>query len=236
MEWKIEELKLMNSAYKTGYHTRYPIENEVSREEMIEFVDQFTSGKLSYILELEKKFKEDESTLKKDEHGNIKTTSLIAWIKRNDTKYGEGNHSRVIDCWYKYGRVYLLGVERYIDRLNHKMNYEVYDDFVKDVFNRCLRERENDEKNYFLKHDEYSVLKKKLKECSDKFGTTFGVNISYSSDGNIYIVSTTEDGWYDNKREITIDECKILISKYEELENVIKSISSTVNIVYETDS
>lgn len=59
-EWKIEELKL--------YHQKgeiYDCEHTVSREDKIAFVDGLQDGKLSYILNLFEKFKEDEKIYQK---------------------------------------------------------------------------------------------------------------------------------------------------------------------------
>lgn len=134
-EWKVEEMKLTNGhvdsyigRYKT---TLYACEDSVSREDKIAFVDSKTDGNLSYFLSLIEKFNSEKENLPKDQYGNIKTISLKAWVKRNDTRYQQ----KVIDDWYQYGRYNLLGCERNIQS-NTKGNYDYYDDFVDEVFRR----------------------------------------------------------------------------------------------------
>ena len=76
------------------------------------------------------------------------------------------------------------------------------------------------EEVYFLEHDEYSILKRKFREYENKYGTTFGVHIPYCSGGKIIIRDDNE-----NERDITINELKALLSKYEELDRLVEKIT-----------
>ena len=80
-EWKIEELKLYHQkgGIILGKEKIYDCEHTVSREDKIAFIDGLKDGKLSYILNLFEKFKEDEESLPKDKWGDVKTVSLKAW-------------------------------------------------------------------------------------------------------------------------------------------------------------
>ncbi len=227
-EWKAEEMVLMNNhadVYNGRYKTTvYTCEGSVSREDKIAFVDRMTDGKLSYLLSLIEKFNADKDSLpKKDSmfgEPEVKTTSLKAWVKRNDTKYPQN----VIDDWYNYGKYNLLGCERNIQS-NTKGTYDYYDDLVDEIFHRQLIECEREEQKYFHEHDEYSILKKKFREKYDQYRTSFGVRIVTGSCGVCV-------GNGEVHRDITIDELKELLSKYEQIDALVEKITEETHIVY----
>lgn len=226
-KWKVEDMVLLNqkSGVFFGKEKIYDCENKISREDKISFVDSRQDGKLSYILSLIDKFKEDYDDLPKKEtlfgDKEVKTVSLKAWIKRNDTKYGRP----ILDDNYKYGEFYLLGTCRRI-MSNLKYSYDTYDDLVDEVFHRQLKECEKEEKQYFLNHDEYSILKKKFREKNDQYRTSFGAHIWICSDGRLLLKN--EEGY---EREITIDELKDLLAKYEQLDALIEKLTAETHIV-----
>lgn len=225
-EWKIEDMVLMNedSKYEVGRKQFYKVESKVLREDKIAFVDKFQDEKLSYILSLIEKFNKDKEDLPKDKWGCVKTVSLKAWIKRNDTKYNRP----IIDNNYDYGRFVILSCKRNINGAWDKAaRYDYYDDLVDELFHRQLEECERKEYAYFLTHDEYSILKAKLKEKIDIYGITFGVHILWDSNGKILI--SDDNG---NNRDITIDELKYMLSKYKELDNLVEKITKETNIVF----
>lgn len=224
-EWKVEEMVLMNNRHNV-YPSRgkrktiiYDCEDSVSREDKIVFVDSKTDGKLSYLLSLIEKFNADKESLPKDQYGNIKTVSLKAWVKRNDTRYQQ----KVIDDWYQYGKYNLLGCERNIQS-NTRGTYDYYEDLVDEVFHRQLIKCEEEEQKYFHEHDEYSILKKKFEEKRQQYGTTFGVGIVMGSCGICV-------GDFENYRDITIDELKELLSKYEQMDTLVEKITKETHIV-----
>lgn len=228
-EWKVEEMKLMNNHndnYVGRYKTNvYSCESSVSREDKIAFVDSMQDGKLSYILSLIEKFNADKESLPKKDgmfrEPEVKTTSLKAWIKRNDTKY----ERPLIDAWFKHGKYNILGCERNIQN-SRKGTYDYYEDLVDEVFRRQLMECERKEEKYFSEHDEYSILKAKFKEFENKYRTTFGVSVVESSNREVSV------GDFDRKREITINELKELISKYEQLDSFVEKLTKETHIVY----
>ena len=230
--WKVEELKLRNENCKTyvGKERIFNCESELTREEKIAFVDSMQNGKLSYILELVDKFNRDESTLPKDAYGNVKTVSLKAWINRNDTKYGNTDYTRIIDSWYNYGKIHFLGSERWItwdDFENKKSYYDTYTDYVDEIFHRQLKQCLKMENEYFRAHDEYEILKEKFR--NKNYSTTFGVNIRMRSNDCIYVYETEGER---REREITIDELKYLLSKYDELDKLVEKITKETKIKY----
>lgn len=229
-EWKVEEMALMNSkkseylGFHRGNATLFDCESSLSKEDKISFIDSMQDGKMSYLLSLIEKFNTDKESLPKKEsmfgETEVKTTSLKAWVKRNDTKYSQ----KLIDDWHKYGKYNLLGCERNIQR-NRKGDYDYYEDLVDEVFRRQLIECENAEQKYFREHDEYSILKKKFEEKHRQYGTTFGVSIVAGSRG-VHV------GDFDNSRDITIEELKELLEKYEQLDALVEKLTSETHIVY----
>lgn len=222
-EWKVEDMKLLNQrgGIFFGKEKIYDCEHRVSREDKISFVDSLQNGALSYLLELIEKFNNDKTSLPKDSLGHVKTVSLKAWIKRNDTK----NSWHIIDDIYNYGKYSLLGINRYITS-DFKGAYDTYEDLVDEAFHRQLKECEKKERQYFLEHDEYSILKSKFR--NKRYDTTFGVNISDCSDGKLYVYETDN---YDNRREITMDELKDLLAKYEQLDALVNKLTAETHII-----
>lgn len=223
-EWKVEDMALLNEkgGIFLGKKKIYNCESKVSRKDKIAFVDSLQDGRLSYLLFLIEKFNSEKDSLPKDNWDNVKTVSLKAWIKRNDTKYSRP----IIDDWYHYGKYRILGTERWITS-NYKGTYDTYEDLVDEVFHRQLKECKDKEHKYFLEHDEYSILKEKFR--NKKYSTTFGVNIATCSDGSIYIYDG--DSFYDSEhREITIDELKYFLDRYEELDKLVKRITEETKI------
>lgn len=220
-EWKVEDMVLSNEDSKLFVGCKeklYRCEPKVSREDKIAFVDSMQDGKLSYILELADKFEKDKETLPKDKWGHVKTVSLKAWLKRNDTR-------KIVDDKFHYGEIYFLHCSRYIYCLNKRQGYGIYEDYVNEVFHKQLQKCEAMEKQYFLEHDEYSILKQKFRD--KKYNTTFGVHTAMCSNGDVYVVD--DDG---NKREITIDELKELIEKYEQLDKLVEKLTMETHIIY----
>lgn len=220
-EWNVEDMKLLNQANSMiiGKERIYDCEQEVTRKDKIAFVDKMQDGKLSYILSLAEKFDKDKENMPTDNWGNVKTVSLKAWLKRNDDR-------KVIDNVYRYGDIGFIS-GRNIQSINKKDMYDTYDDYVDEVFHRQLKACKYLEHKYFLEHDEYSILKQKFRER--KYHTTFGVNIAEWSSGSIFVYDSNDDS---KRRDITIEELKYLLGKYEELDKLVEKITEETNIKY----
>lgn len=223
-EWKVEDMTLLNQkgGVFIGREKIYDCESKVTREDKIAFVDSKQDGILSYLLTLIEKFNQEVENMPKDQWDNVKTVSLKAWIKKNDTKYSRP----IIDDHYRYGRYLVLGMERYITS-NGQGSYDTYKDLVDEIFHRQLKECENEERKYFAEHDEYSILKKKFRD--KKYDTTFGVRICDWSSGRLTIRDNENE---DLERDITIDELKDLLSKYEQLDSLVEKLTAETHIVY----
>ena len=222
-KWKVEDMVLFNQkdGVFIGEEKIYDCENKMSREDKIAFVDNLQEGKLSYLLDLIDKFNKAEDSLPKDKWGNVKTVSLKAWLKKNDIR-------KIVDTEYKYGNISFL-VGRNIEWVNRKGEYDTYSDYVDEIFHRQLKLCENEERKYFLAHDEYSILKDKVRSKSIKYRENFGVHLAFCSNGSICVCDKENSSL---RRLITIEELKELLNKYEQLEETIKNITKETKIIY----
>lgn len=225
--WKVEDMALTEELRSfcirprdLQYHI-FQAESETSREDKIAFVDQFNDGKLSYLLSLIDQFNKDVVNMPRDMWDNPKSVSLIAWIKRNDKKYSRP----MLDFEYRYGKFYLCGLERYIQNANTKGGYDMYEDIVDECFRRQLKECLSKERQYFKTHDEYEVAKTAIREKYERYGTTFGMHLSFCSDGTVSVVNR-EDHFKGPK--ITLDQCKTLLNAYKKLEDYIATLSAEI--------
>lgn len=220
-EWNVENMDLMNqSNIFIGKEKIYNVEHDTTKEDKIAFVDKMQDGKLSYILFLAEKFEKDKENMPANSWGNVKKVSFKVWIKRNDDR-------NLIDNMYQYGYIRFMG-ERNIQYINKKGANDTYEDYVDEMFHRQLKECEELEHKYFLEHDEYSILKQRFRD--KKYNTTFGVNVGSSSDGSIFIYE--DEGNFNKRRDITIEELKYLLGKYEELDKLVSKITKKTNIKY----
>lgn len=222
--WNVEHQELRKNNILINNKKLYSCERTTSREDKIAFVDSMQDNKLSYILSLSEQFEKDSEHMPKDKWMNVKTVSLKAWIKKNDTRY----ERPIIDTEYSYGIFHICDVQRNICNINIKRSFDYYDDIVDEVFHRQLIKCEQEEEKYFHSHNPYSIAKSTLRSYIDKYITTFGVNISYNSE-DMWIRDNENE---DNERKITIDECNELINKYKTLDSFVDKITKETNIKY----
>lgn len=226
-EWKVEDMALRSTERQEipfhGINRKiFPFEKDVSREDKIEFVDRMNDGKLSYILTLAEKWKADKVDLPKTKWGDIHANSIKKWKRENDPR----------DILFSDSVVYyFLGFEGSLNT-DKTGFYSCWDDVVDELFHRQLMECLNSENAYFREHDEYEILKTKLREYSNRHNTNFGVYLSFSGGcgGKICVCKNSTD--YKTDREITIEELKILIDKYERLEAYIAELTAETDITY----
>ena len=171
-------------------------------------------GKLSYVIDLIKKLDADKENLPKDSWHDIKTVSLKAWCRRNDTR-------KIVDTEYNYGEVYVVRERLYIQHGSIK------EEMIDKIFHNQLCECLKKEIEHFRTHDDYEVMKSTLKTKANLHNTLFGVHLSFSSNGKICVMNKDEE-----ERPITTEEIKMLLEKYEKLEECLSNLTNEVNIVY----
>lgn len=218
-KWNVEEQKLrnMSATFMMVEVMKY------SREEKIEFINWYCEYAnkrfdITYVLDLKEKLL--NANLKKDDLNRIKTTSLKAWLKKNDIK-------NAVDRDYSYGQVYFLGCKRNIQSdifLGHKSygSFDSFDDYVDEITYRVFHELKHEEEKWFEEHDEYHILHKQLK---DTRYVKSCYPIGWSSAGYFFWSEHDETIPSELKGEkLTIDEMKKLIEIDEELKDQVRRI------------
>lgn len=224
-EWKVEDLKLLEETKRGGTFIGdervFSCESKLTREEKIEFVDKLYDGEMSYFIQLYEKFEKEKEDLKKDQFGDIKTVSLKAWLKRNDLR-------NLIDNNYRTGEVRLgfFYNNRNIKSLNVKGMYDLYTDFVDEIFHKCLKECLKKEQIYFREHDEYSIKIQRINDYQKKYDTTFGVNEIWLSSDRIFLRQDKSE------RDLTEEEIDDMIFKYEQIDALIDKLTEETDIKF----
>ena len=194
----------------------YSIERELTEEEKVAIFGKL-DDKLIKVLSLADQFQREKDTIKKDKKGGLNIASYRAWLKRNDN--GE------IDCEYRLGRVrfYQISYDHgyYISSLGEP---DKRSEFIKNEFHKLLSQLRKKEYQYYLDHDEYTILKRKL----EKSEYTFGVHIGFCSNGRVLV--------YDNdtnaERDITIDELKTLLAMNKQVDDFVAELAAKCDIKY----
>ena len=214
LNYKIENLELMQEA-KSGRNI-FTYEYTTSKEDKIKFLDSLHDGKMSYVLNLFDKFNQEKDFLPKQYRDKVKTVSLIAWIKRNDTKYSH----KLFDTDYHYGECRFLTSGRFIQNIPNKPTYDTFDDYIDEAFHRQLNILLKEEKKYYAEHNPYEIKKTKLRKYIHRYNLTFGLCIVESSkDGLLLKVNDDEN------KPIPENIIDSLIDKFEQLEKFIDTLS-----------
>ena len=130
IKWKVEEMKLMNetSNIYMGKEKIYDLENTSTRKKKIEFVDSLYDGKLSYLLNLEKKYEEDEFIKIGEKLGFSKNYILTVYHKAKMEEYKQNKIEYLVqDKKLKRDKIKILVVGN---------TYNIYDNLLgKDLIN-----------------------------------------------------------------------------------------------------
>lgn len=220
-KWYVQIMKLMDEKSNIYINNEkiYNDENELSREEKIEFLDKMNDDKISYMLKLADKFQEDKDKLSKDEYGFYKNASLREWLKKND-------YRNIVDTSKPYiGSITLVGYDsfgcgrRNIQNINLQARYDCRKDFVDELFHRQLKECEKQEKQYFAEYDDYNILSRKVSDYMYKYNISFGKEI-WQSGNRLFF----KDRQTDDERDLTLDELKVLDAAFEKIKDTMDEI------------
>ena len=183
MEYKVEDLRfynmktsikyISNFRINTGECKIFEIEDQLTENEKIKFIDELKDGVASYLLNILQKWEVEKDNLPKDNWDNVKTVSKKAWIKRIDKR-------KIIDIEYKVGKYYLFGTE-FKDmsiicpttEYSYRMAYTgegIINQWFHDLCNLLYKE----EQKYFQEHDNFQIKLSKLKELGNKHNIVFG--------------------------------------------------------------
>lgn len=221
--YKVEEMKFLNmnvreECMQRRYNRRrvvkvFEIEDKLSVEEKIAFIDEVEDGIATYLLDLFDKWEKDYDELKKDSYGNVKTVSKKAWLKRNDTR-------KKINDSYNIGHYYLFGSE--YNEMSVTCPYTnwgfsmLYSE--KHIVNQWFHDLCNilygKEKKYFQEIDPVSIKIKKVKEYADFLGILDNKIIN--------------DIYYNGKIDVTEEVLDSILDGYGKLETYYNMISKEV--------
>ena len=222
--YKSEDLKFFNMKQVKYQHDKRPIfeiENQITIEEKIDFIDQVKDGIATYLINLVTKWVVDRGELPKDLSGHVKTNSLKAWIRRNDTL-------QIVDYKYKYGQYNLFGGKYNIENAlvcptTEYGRQRIYtgSHIVNQWYHDLCTELYFEEKKYFESIDSFSMKIIQVHEYSDKYGA---LNNKKVNDIKYY------NSGYDNINE---EELDIIIDIFEKIEVTvnegIKELNSKID-------
>ena len=216
-----EDLKFlnMNSNLTIGKEKIFSIENTLSIEEKVAFIDELENGVATHLINIFTKWETEKDSLSKDSHGSIKTVSKKAWIKRNDER-------KIIDVDYKIGKYYLLGnsfggMSLICPYTEYNRKYLYTDDnVVKQWFHDLCEKLYRQEKEYFESINPFDIKLEKVNKYANKYHI-------YFDNEKINNIAWNNTGY---KNNVTEKELDIFIEGYEKLEKNIENVTNDVNV------
>ena len=234
--WNVEELKLLNMPREDDV---FACENLLSLDEKIAFVDSLQEGKLSYLMNLAKKYKEDICSLKKDSFDKPTEYAKKAWVRKNDT---QEMLCRRTDSCGDYGDFYLLGWQGNIFSYPHRLGFhtkkETEEDIIARIFHNQLEECEKQEYNIFFENNEKSQYLSSIDYKYYKYlgscDFAYGFHLSFHLPNNPSDVGFVEGYNYENfqHKELSDEEVSQLdnyLKSLEELNNRIEKLMQEYN-------
>lgn len=229
--WNKSEHKLMkeykNHNINSNFHFKFSVEYSTSQKDKIEFVDSLSGGKLSYILDICKKFESEKEKLKRSKETRIIPRSVLSnWIKKNDSM-------KLFNRTLNLGAVQMYGCTRNIQNsmLTKSATLDTYDNYVDEIFHRCLMRCKAEEVDHFLQHDPYSIGMKNLLYEIQLHNTTFGLPLVIKSDNEILIEA--ESGC---ERNLTESEINSLKRSYEDLDKFMETESKKLIEIFKEEN
>jgi len=195
--------------------TLFEVEKTMTLDEKIAFMDGLNDGIASYLINLFTKWEDDKDTLPKDQHGNPKTVSKQAWLRRNDDR-------QYITITHKFGTYYLFGTFFKCMTTTCPTTDYGYDMVYTDKhvahqwFHDFLKQLHRAEREYFKEHDPVSIKIKHLKDVGNFYRTVFDNDLLND------IVWNGET----NVDESTLD---LFIDAYNKLDKAVQTATNELN-------
>lgn len=214
-----EELKFLNMKVRFALDQKkvFSIEEELSIDEKIKFIDELENGVATYLLNIFNKWKLEKDSLPKDKWNDIKTVSKKAWIKRNDER-------KLIDDHYKIGSYHLLGTafkEMSLICPTTEYGYQMLytnKDVVNQWFHDLCTKLYREEKIYFESINPFDIKIKKIQEYANRYGILDNIKINN--------IKYTNTGYKDNLEEKELD---IFIATFEKIEKYFETTINEMN-------
>lgn len=224
MDYKKEELKFLNmkkidldvvKLRNTSSGEIFEIENELSVDEKIKFIDSQSDGVASYLLELFEKWEADKNELPQNSYGRPKTVSFKAWLRRNDPKNRMSEYD--LGTYNLFGTSF-IGMGNDCPKANYNYNLpytgkHVVHQWFHDLCEKLYLE----EREYFKSIDPFSIKLKIIKAYGDLYNVTFGNE-------------EIHDIVWNRKEDVAEENLDMYIKAYEKLEATIKDIENELNL------
>lgn len=215
--YKKEDLKFYNMKSNVSYgNTKiYNIENELSFEEKIAFIDEVKNGIASYLYNILTKWEKEKDSLPKDKWENVKTVSKKAWIKKNDPR-------KIINNIYDYGSYSLFGTKYKLmsttcpDSEFGKTLPYTGNNVVHQWYHDLCINLQNEEARYLKEIDPFQIKVSKVKDFGERYHILFNNK-------------KINDIVWNNRADITDEELDIVIAAYEKIDNYVNQITKEVN-------
>ena len=228
MEYKIEDLVLYKEKQEAPKKSVFDLEHKLTQAEKAEFIDKYylwrnkNTGMATYMLNLIDKFNAEKDAMPKDQYGGVKTVSLKAWLKKNDTL-------GVVYNSYSYGHYYFVGSEftslsktptPLWGRGNPYYGQEgkVVDYWLHDLLNELYKK----EVAWYKDHNTLNQKVRQIKKYCDLYGS-FGIKLVdlVGCNGE----SVLDDSWlktwhYTKPTEEEIDK---ILEVYQEVDTMMKA-------------
>lgn len=194
----------------------YEIEDRLSEEEKLAFIDEMKEGLGTYVFNLLKKWEAEKDTLP-HKWGNPKTVSKKAWIKRNDP-HGVINIDYSLGTYYLFKTKFLqLSTICSSTEYGYSLEY-TGKSVVHQWFHDLCKELYYQEKKYFEDHDTKEVKLAQVRKLGDRYGIVFDNQL-------------LNDIVWNREKNVTEAELDQFINAYEALERHIKEITVTLETV-----
>ena len=224
--WNIEEGKLMNDHKRFTKEKKlvYTAELTTTVEEKLDFLCEYGKKPIASVLAFASKCEDFKAQFLNGKHFICDMESAFAaWLDENDPA-GIVYH-RNLDGRKILGRT-KFPPYRFIDALNIPITGCGYThkNYVTEAFHQLLANLERQERIYDEKHNGYNELQDRLNQLVVRYSSQYlGKNIKRAN--HTFWVYEGSD-----KRKATIEELKLLISRYEKFESLSKELIDTAPI------
>lgn len=224
-DYKVEELALLNmeliecngiTGYSNGIDFKLKVEEEMSIEEKIAFIDAMDDGNATYLTDIINKWKNEKESLPKDDSGNPKTVSKKAWFKRNDSKkifsYQSHKCPRV---YYYYQGTEFIEIEMICPYSSYSRYTMLYtgENIVHRWFHDLILKMKNEEGKYFKENDQIQKKLTEVYELTRQYKITFGIKELW-------------DIQWNNKSDVSGEDLDKYIEAYKVLQYEIDKIGT----------
>lgn len=207
------EKVVYNSVKRGNKIDVYEIEDKLSLEEKIAFIDELEDGLATYLLDILKKWEEEKDSLPKDMYDNPKTVSKKAWIKRNDPK-------NIIKTEYRIGHFHVFGTEyteMSIECSTTGYGYNLLytgQNIVHQWFHDLCEILYFEEKKYFESIDSKCIKLKEVKELGHRYGS--------------FDIERLNDIVWNSKEDVSEAELDIYLNAFKKLERLQNAVCEEI--------